>query len=155
MQKPLYFDELQVGDTWTTPARTITESDVTQFASLTGDFDPLHVDHHFAAQTPFRKPIAHGLLGLAFVAGLGYRCPWVKTEAFTEIREWKFLKPIFFGDTMHAVAEIVELTAKNKRRGIVLWSRKLVNHDDEVVQQGLLETVVSFSPRHPKPQTDQ
>lgn len=147
MQQALYFDQINVGDSWKTPARTVTESDVSQFAGLTGDFDPLHVDHHFARETPFKQPIAHGLLGLSLVAGLGFGCPWMKTEAFTEIRNWKFLKPIFFGDTVHAVAEVVELIPRNKRRGNVIWKRQLVNHKGEIVQEGTLETIVSCLPK--------
>lgn len=143
MNEPLYYDELNVGDRWVSPARTVTEADVVGFANLTGDRDPLHVDHEYARQTPFRQPIAHGLLGLSLVAGLNINHPYVKTEAFTEIRQWQFLKPIYFGDTVRAVAEIVELGERKRRRGRVVWRRQLINQRDEVVQEGILETLVA------------
>lgn len=146
MNESLYFDELSVGDRWKSRARTVTEADVVNFAGITGDYDPLHVDHEYARQTPFGKPIAHGLLGLAFVAGLGSNYPAVNTVAFVGIREWEFLKPIFIGDTIHAVNEIVELNANHRRRGAVIWRRQLVNQRGEVIQQGIFETFVARSP---------
>ena len=82
MSEPLYFENIAVGETWTSLGRTITEADVVNFAGMTGDYDPLHVDHEFARQTPFGKPIAHGLLGLSLVAGLSSHFPCVKTIAF-------------------------------------------------------------------------
>ena len=143
MSEKLYFDDLQVGDEWTSPRRTVTETDIVNFACLTGDFDPLHTDHEFASQTPFGKPIAHGLLGLSYLAGLSTNAPAVMTEAFVAIREWKFVRPIFIGDTIHALTKVEELHERNKRRGTVIWRRYLMNQNDEAVQEGILETVVS------------
>jgi len=145
MHHPLSFEQLEVGDTWTTRARTVTEADVVNFAGMTGDFDPLHVDHEFAAQSPFRKPIAHGLLGLSLAAGLCSNSPWVRTDVFLGIYDWKFLKPIFIGDTVHVVNEIVQLEQKGRCRGHVHWKRQLVNQRDEVVQEGSFETLVAAS----------
>ena len=58
----LYFDDFQVEDEWISLGRTVTETDVVNFAGLSGDFNPIHMDHQFARGTPFRGPIAHGLL---------------------------------------------------------------------------------------------
>lgn len=145
MQHPLHFDELNVGDSWRSQGRTITQADIVNFASMTGDFDPLHVDHEFAAQTPFRKPIAHGLLGLAWLAGLSSKCPYVKTDAFVSIREWEFHKPMFAGDTVYVVTEVAEREPRGRRRGLIVWHRRLVNQNDDVVQSGKLETLVAVS----------
>ncbi len=145
MGGPLHFDQIGIGDSWASPTRTITESDVGLFAGLTGDFDRLHVDHHFAAETPFRQPIAHGLLGLSMLAGLSSRCPWMATAAFVGMSDWQFLKPIFFGDTVHVVTQVAEKNAKGRRRGQVIWERKLINQHGDVVQQGFLETLVDVS----------
>lgn len=145
MSLVLHFDQLRIGDRWKSPARTITESDISNFAGLTGDFDPLHMDHEYAKNTPFGKPIAHGLLGLAFVAGLSSQCPAVRTAAFVTIRNWEFLRPAFIGDTVHVVTEVVDLQAKGRRRGRVAWKRDLVNQRGETVQTGILETLVAVS----------
>jgi acyl dehydratase len=142
--EPLTFDDVEVGDTWTSPARTITETDVVQFASLTGDFNPLHVDQEFARQTPFGKPIAHGLLGLSYVAGLGSHFPRMATLSFLRILEWNFIKPIHFGDTVHVETEILSKEPKARgRRGEITWKRSLVNQAGEVVQEGRTLTLVA------------
>ena len=143
MMESIYFEELKLGDRWTSPSRTITETDVVNFAGLTGDFDPLHVDHQFASQSPFGRPIAHGLLGLALVAGLSSQCPRINTCAFVQIRDWQFLKPIYFGDTVHVVTEVVDLDATAGRTGQVTWRRQLIHHDGTVLQQGELTTLVN------------
>lgn len=144
----LMFDDLEVGDRWESPARTVTEADVVNFAGMTGDFNPLHVDHEFAANTPFGKPIAHGLLGLSYSAGLGSGSPRVKTVAFLRIVEWSFLKPIFIGDTIHVLTEIVDKQPKGRgRRGVVTWKRQIVNQEGDVVQEGSTETLVEARPK--------
>ncbi len=143
MSQDLHYDDLKVGDRWVSRRRTVTETDVVNFACLTGDHDPLHVDHEFARQTPFGRPIAHGLLGLSFVAGLGSQCPAVNTLALIAVRDWQFLTPIYIGDTVHAVTEIVEKNGSGRRHGRVVWQRQLVNQKGEIVQQGTLETMVA------------
>ena len=141
--EPLSFDEVEVGDVWESPARTVTESDVTSFAGLTGDFNPLHVDHQFAKNTPFGRPIAHGLLGLSLSAGLASRHPWMRTTAFLRIVEWRFLEPIGFGDTVHVRTEILAKEPRGRgRRGVITWKRQLVNQSGTVVQEGTTETLV-------------
>jgi acyl dehydratase len=143
MSRLLYFDDLQVGDTWMSPARTITESDVVLFAGLTGDYDPLHVDHEFARRSPYGKVIAHGLLGLSWVAGLASQSPRVCTTAFVSIQRWEFRHPVFVGDTLHAVSRILDKRPAGRRCGHVTWQRDLVNQRGQVVQTGVFETLVN------------
>ena len=143
MSAPLHFEDLNVGDTWQSRARTITETDVVNFACITGDFDPLHVDHPHAEESPFHKPIAHGLLGLSFMAGLSSTCPAVRTVAFVSLDQWKFLKPIYFGDTVRVLTEVVEKQPQGRRMGRITWKRQLVNQDGQVVQEGMLVTLVA------------
>ncbi len=145
MREPLFFDDVQVGDEWTSGSRTITETDIVMFASMTGDFNALHVDREFARQTPFGKPLAHGLLGVAWVAGLGSHAPLMKTEAFVAIREWKFLRPCFAGDTVHVHTIVAEKT-EGRRRGTILWKRSLIHHDGQVLQEGIFESLVTRRP---------
>ncbi len=162
MDEPLFFDELPLGGCWKSRARTITESDVAAFAGLTGDYDPLHMDHEHARNTPFGKPVAHGLLGLSFVAGLGSHSPSVQTIAFVSVDNWSFLRPLYFGDTVHVLTEVVEKQSKGRRHGRIRWKRQLVNQRGEVVQEGFFETVVAISsvdvpskPHFSERQTDQ
>ena len=143
MDSPLYFDDIVVGRVWISPRRTVTEADVIQFATSTGDFNPLHVDYDFASQSSYRQPIAHGLLGLSWVAGLGSYFPMVNTLAFTAVRDWEFCRPLYFGDTVFVETTCQEKSASGRRSGKVVWLRKLINQDQRVVQQGHLETIVA------------
>jgi acyl dehydratase len=139
----LCFDDLVVGDEWESPRRTVTQADVVLFAGLSGDFNPLHVDHHAAEEGAFGRPVAHGLLGLAIASGLMSQAPRVETLAFLAILDWKFHHPIHFGDTIRGVSRIeaLEPTA-NGRRGVVTWHRRIYNHDDRLVQEGRTQTLV-------------
>jgi acyl dehydratase len=141
----LHYDDVEVGDVFTTTARTVTETDVVNFAGMTGDYTPLHVDHQYARNTPFRQPIAHGLLGLSLLAGMSSRCPNMATSALVSVREWKFLKPIYFGDTLHVKTEVIEKRQHGRRRGEVIWHRELINQDGQVVQSGVFETLVDVA----------
>lgn len=144
VSQSLFFEDLQVGDRWRSRARTITETDVVNFAGMTGDYDPLHVDHEFVKQTPYGRPIAHGLLGLSFVAGLSSQAPAVNTLAFAAVRDWEFLAPIYIGDTVHVVTEVISKDNNGRRSGRVIWKRQLVNQHGGVVQSGVFETLVSL-----------
>src|SRR5262245_11671321 len=99
----LAFQDLHIDDEWEIPHRRVTEADVVRVAGLSGDFNPLHMDHALAARGPFKGPVAHGLLGLAIASGLTSHAPRVDTLALLGISDWKFLEPIHFGDTIHVV----------------------------------------------------
>ncbi len=149
------FDDVETGQSWISQARTVTQADVSQFASMTGDFNPLHVDHAFAAQSPYRKPIAHGLLGLSWVAGLGSTAPLMRTVAFTGIKSWEFLAPIYFGDTVHVETVCLEKLSRGRKAGEIVWGRKLINQKGQTVQQGRFETLVAIAdPRDTKAASD-
>jgi 3-hydroxybutyryl-CoA dehydratase len=59
-----YFEDFIVGETFTTPGRTVTDADVTYFAGVSGDFYSLHADEEFAKRNILHKRIAHGVLTL-------------------------------------------------------------------------------------------
>ena len=143
MSNLLYFDDLSIADEFVSEKRVVSEKDVRLFAELTGDFTRLHVDEEYAAETPFRKPIAHGLLGLSILAGLSSSCPNMDTAAFLGVSDWKFLAPIYFGDEIHAITKVESLTPKGRKRGHVVWYRELMNQNGEIVQSGRLETLVN------------
>lgn len=141
--EPLYFDDVEIGDTWQTDGREVAESDVLAFADLTGDHNPLHIDPEFAKATPFGRPIAHGLLGLSLAAGLASRCPRMRTLSLLKVVDWSFLHPIDFGDVVRVQSELLSKDVKARgRRAILTWRRRLLNQHGQIVQEGVTQTLV-------------
>jgi len=139
----LFFDDVKAGDHWLTPGRTVTEADIVNFAGLSGDFNPVHIDHEFARTTPFRRPIAHGLLGLSLAGGLTTQATPTRTVAFLGLREWHFRAPIFPGDAIRVTSRVLEKELQGRgRRGTVVWQVRVLNQDGRVVQEGVTVTLV-------------
>lgn len=143
MSEFLYLEHLNVGDSWTSPSRTLTETDIVFFAGMTGDFDPLHVDHEYASNSPYGKPIAHGILGLSLMAGLSSTSPRVRNLALVTIEDWHFHRPVFIGDTLHVISSIESISPRGRKSGEVVWLRKLMNQRRECTQSGKIVTLVS------------
>jgi acyl dehydratase len=142
---PLYFEDFQVGQRFTTPARTVTEADIVNFAGVSGDFNPIHTDAEFARSTPFGVRIAHGLLVLSMLTGLRQRSGHFEGTiiAWLEIRNYRFLKPVFIGDTVHGETEILEKRETSRPdRGILVQKVRVLNQKGEVVQEGEFVTMV-------------
>lgn len=146
----LYFDDLAVGTSWVTTSRTVTEADVGAFAGLTGDRFPLHTSEEFARQTPFGTRIAHGLVGLTFAMGL----MWPRTGqfdrssiAFLGVKNWNFLQPISFGETIHVEYEVTAHRASRSKadRGVVEFDVRLLGADG-VLQRGTLALLLAKRP---------
>src|SRR5262245_57840942 len=134
----LYFDDVEIGQTWESLGRTVTEADIVNYSGLSGDFNPIHIDHEFAKTTPFHKPIAQGLLIFAMGSGLSLTSPPMRTLAFLSIREWRFREPIFIGDTIRVRTTVLGKEARSRgRRGIVTWGREIVNQHGKVTQEGV------------------
>jgi acyl dehydratase len=142
-ENALAFEQLQLGDRWTSAPRRIGSEEIQLFASLTGDHDRLHMDPEYAAKGPFGQTVAHGMLGMSIMVGLSSTAPLVKTSAFVDIRGWNFCKPVFPGDLVHVVTEIVDLKTHGRRHGEVHWYRQLINQNGEKVQDGILVTLVA------------
>lgn len=139
----LFFDDVEVGQQWESAGRTVTEADIVNFAGLSGDFNPIHVDHEHARNTPFGRPIAHGLLVWSISSGLVIGAPPMRTLAFLSIRDWHFKEPVFPGDTIHVRATVLEKEERARgRRGVITWQRQIINQDGTVVQEGITQTLV-------------
>jgi 3-hydroxybutyryl-CoA dehydratase len=138
----LYFDDVEVGQEWESSGRTVTEADVVNFAGVSGDFNPIHMDHEYAKTTPFRRPIAHGLLVFAMGSGLGMYCPPMRTVAFLQVREWNFREPLFVGDTIRLRSKVLGKSLRGRgRRGEIVWYRGVFNQHGKIVQEGILVTL--------------
>ena len=139
-----YFEEIQVGEEYVSPGRTVTEADIVIFAGLSGDYNVLHTDAEFMKSSIFGERIAHGLLGLSIQAGLlsrGMR-PYA-ILAFLGLR-WKFKGPIRIGDTIKVKAKVIAKRETSKPgQGIVTLERQVQNQKGEVVQEGETDLMVA------------
>ncbi len=143
----LYFDDMHVGQEWESGGRTVTETDIVNFAGFSGDFNPIHIDHEFAASTPFRRPIAHGIGVFCIASGLSVLSPPVRTIALLGVRSWQFILPVFPGDTVHTRTKVVEKTLRGRgKRGEIVWHRWIINQDGKIVQEGEVITLVECRP---------
>ncbi|MEX2146480.1 MAG: MaoC/PaaZ C-terminal domain-containing protein [Candidatus Rokuibacteriota bacterium] len=142
-----YFDDIEVGEEYESPGRTVTETDIVIFAGLSGDYNILHTDAEFMKQSIFGERIAHGLLGLSIQAGLFTRAtlPYA-TLALAGLR-WKFKGPIKIGDTIRLRARVAAKQETDKpERGVVTLERRVLNQRDEVVQEGETDLLVERRP---------
>ncbi len=124
-------DEMAVGD-WAEVAKTISESDVYTFAGVTGDFNPAHVNEHYASGTFFKRRIAHGMLSAGLISNvLGTHLPGPGAVYISQ--ELTFTAPVYIGDTITARAEVKELLADKNR---VILKTICTNQDGAVVIDG-------------------
>jgi 3-hydroxybutyryl-CoA dehydratase len=124
-------EEMTIGDT-AEFAKTVSESDIYQYAGVTGDFNPAHINEAYAANTFFKTRIAHGMLSAGFISNvLGNQLPG---PGAVYIRQnLNFLAPVRIGDTIKAVVEVVDLD-KDKNR--VTLKTQCFNQDGTVVIDG-------------------
>ncbi len=134
----MYFEEFTVGTEVVTQGRTITETDIVNFAGISGDYNVIHTDAEFAKQTPYGERLAHGLLGLSVATGLGMQLGFLDGTVIAFIGlEWKFKGAIKIGDTIHMTANVKQTKAmKAMNGGLVIFDARVVNQRDEVVQEG-------------------
>jgi acyl dehydratase len=146
----LYLDDVAVGTVWKTRGRTITEADLLTFGTWSGDMHPLHTDEEYARDTQYGTRIFHGPGALSIAFGLEMSLGWKigSALAFLGLRDWKFLAPVFIGDTIHVVEEVVEVTpSRSKRdRGIVTTRVQVLNQNGVVTQEGIWIVMLSRRP---------
>lgn len=145
----MYFEEFSVGQKIVTVGRTVTEADIMAFAGLSGDYNRIHTDAEFSKSMPFGQRIAHGLLGLSITSGLAMRTGIMEgtVMAWREINEWKFVKPVLIGDTLHAELTVGETKALPRLKGgTVILTIETKNQNDETVMRGVWTILVISKP---------
>ncbi len=125
-----YFEEYAVGDRWVSRGRTITEADIVNFAGISGDWYPLHIDEEYARKTQFGRRIAHGMLVLAMGTGLAQMEPG-RVVAFYGMDRVRFTAPTFIGDTIHVDLEVLALEEKGPNQGVVTFRNQISNQRGE------------------------
>jgi acyl dehydratase len=133
-----YYEDLNPGDSWVSPRRTITEADIVMFAAMTGDHNPIHTDEEFARQTIFGGRILHGPAGFAIATGLESRLGIKEGTAIAFLgMTWDLKGPIKIGDTIRVEEKVTgKRETKKPDQGIVFFHVELLNQRDEVVQEG-------------------
>jgi acyl dehydratase len=138
-----YFEDIEMGEAYESPGRTVTESDIVLFAGLSGDYNVLHTDAEFMRTSIFGERIAHGLLGLAIQGGLFARSGVPYAALGGGALRWKFKGPIKIGDTIRLRARVTgKADGPKPDRGVVTLERQVLNQRGEVVQEGETDIMV-------------
>ena len=138
--KPLeskYFEEMEVGETFYIPSRTMTDALFSAFQLASGDNHPIHYDIEYCKRHGHRGMVAHGFQTLIQTApGAGW-FPFVVGDSLVGFLEQssKFLKPVYNGDTLYPMLETTELKA-NRSTGVVTMRSTIHNQDSELVLEG-------------------
>jgi 3-hydroxybutyryl-CoA dehydratase len=143
-----YFEDFKFGEVVVSAGRTITEADIVSFAALSGDYNQIHTDAEFAKGTPFGQRVAHGLLVLSAATGQIAQLGLIEGTviAFRELT-WKFSRPVFIGDTVRVIAEVVKLKALARLGGgSVVLKVRVANQRDEIVASGEWNALMASRP---------
>lgn len=129
-------DDFKVGEIYRTQALTVTETHVVNWAGLTGDFYPLHMDREYAAGTQFGERLVHGpfvfalAVGLVALAGFGGDA----AIAWLGVDNMRMLAPVKIGDTLRVEVLVRETRAtSNPHKGVHIWQYTVLNQRDERV----------------------
>lgn len=139
-QKPRgrYFEDFEVGQEFVSPARTITSTDIVNFACLSGDFNEVHTNFEYCKTTQFGEPIAHGPLVYAIMGGLQYASGINDGTllALLQIDAWKMLDAVKHGDTIRLHSRVLSKKESSKPdRGVVSFQRQCIKQDGSVAQE--------------------
>ncbi len=123
--------KIKIGETFSTE-RIVTDDLVKQFAELSGDFNPIHLDEEFAKKTRFGRRIAHGMLSGAFISAvLGYEFRERKIVYLSQTL--RFRAPVFIGDTVSVKATVIRI---REDKQIVTLETVCTNQNGEIVVEG-------------------
>ncbi|KLK95087.1 hypothetical protein AA309_00035 [Microvirga vignae] len=131
------FDDIAVGEKFTSSSRTVFDADIVAFAGISGDFNRLHIDDVFAASTIHKRRIAHGMLIASIVSGLRSRLDDYAMIGFMETQR-RFVAPVFPGDTITVTYEVIEARRSKSRpdTGVVTLDVVVTKQTGETVQTG-------------------
>ena len=146
----LYLEDFEINSTRRTRGRTIGEGDVSLFAGLVGDYNPLHVDEEFCKASIFGTRVAHGPLVLSTAIGLMSQLNWIDGTALGLLGvSWEFRAPVKCGDTISAkVTPLEARPSTTPERGVLTIGFEVLNQNDEVVQVGSIVLLMRRRPQH-------
>jgi acyl dehydratase len=149
VSKGMYFEDFAIGDTATSVGRTVTETDIVNFAALSGDWNQIHTDAQYSSGTMYKERIAHGILVLSIASGLAVRMGFMEgtVQAFMGL-DWQFRGPTKIGDTVRVHAEVAELKPMPRLKGgIVTLKMQILNQRDEAVHRGTWSVLMASKPK--------
>ena len=133
----MFLEEFEPGKIFTTGELLVTQERIDEFASLTGDLNPLHIDEAFASGTIFKRTIAHGMLVFSLALGLWYEAGFTRQSvvAFLGLNEVKFRAPVFPGMRIRVSSRVKAARVSESRpdSGIVTFEDSIVNESGELV----------------------
>lgn len=135
--EPRTFKELNIGDIFRAPSRTLTDAHASAFQAVSADNHPIHYDIEYAKRFGHTAPVVHGLQVLAFTAPGATLFPHYIGDvfiAFTSL-SCEFLKEVHSGDTLYPAIEIVELIDEGDT-GTVVTRATIFNQNKELVLKG-------------------
>lgn len=143
-----FLEDFEINATRRTRGRTIGEGDVSLFAGLVGDYNPLHVDEEFCKASIFGTRVAHGPLVLSTAIGLMSQMNWIDGTAMGLLGvSWEFQAPVKLGDTISAnVTPLEARPSKTAGRGVLKLGFEVLNQRDEVVQTGSIVLLMQRRP---------
>lgn len=129
------FNKIAVGDQ-ASITRTITETDISLFAKITGDLNPLHINEEFAKKTVFKGRIAHGMLIASWVSAvLGTKLPGFGSIYISQTL--RFMKPVRIGDTITTTVEVVKKIERDSPKDpLIKLSTTCFNQKNQEVLTG-------------------
>lgn len=144
----LYLEDFEINRTSRTRGRTVNEGDVSLFAGLVGDHNPLHVDEEFCKESIFGSRVAHGPLVLSSAIGLMSQMNWIDGTAMGLLGvSWEFKAPVKLGDTIKAdVTPLEARPSKTAGRGVLTLGFEVLNQHDNVVQKGSIVLLMRRRP---------
>lgn len=129
--KGLTIDQLELGQS-ASFTKTVTEADCYNYAGVSGDFNPAHINEAYAEKTFFKSRIAHGMISAGFISAvLGTKLPGPRTIYLSQ--DLKFTKPVYFGDTITACCTVDEIIEDKNR---VVLKTVCTNQNGETVIEG-------------------
>ncbi len=139
------FDMLKIGAQGCSSRRTLTEADLSFSCMISGGWHPVHADSEFARGTAFGQRILHGSYCLMIATGLAADLPYLGDAVIADlgVREWRYLQPVFAGDTLYAEVEIIgKRVSSNPTRGVVDRLIRLVKASGVVAHEGISALLV-------------
>lgn len=135
-QEHKFFEDFEIGDSYVTAGRTITETDIVMHAMHSGDFMPHHVDAEWCKTQPFGRPFAHGNMTFSFSTGLCIQSEGINPHGMSYgYNKIRYPNLVFAGDTIRVRVTVKSKddNPKNPSHGLIIEAKETLNQRDEVV----------------------